>query len=329
MLNINDISVNEYINNINADNFDKIALEVYNLQSVKNELYARYTQLVNANVTKLTDIPFLPISFFKTHHICLDGMTAHQQVFESSGTTSQTLKSKHYIHSVDMYKSSSLKGFSDSYGNPEEYTFLALLPSYLERGNSSLVYMVNMLMEQSKQTYNGFYLNEYEKLADVLKLLNAAQKKVILFGVTFALLDFAAAYPMDMHNVTIIETGGMKGRGKELTREEVHAQLTSSWGVSAIHSEYGMTELLSQAYSKGNGIYQPANTMKVMVRDINTPLKNYIEGVGVLNIIDLANIYSCSFIETEDIGRVHADGSFEVLGRLDNTALRGCSLMTV
>ncbi|MEZ5015984.1 MAG: acyl transferase [Flavipsychrobacter sp.] len=329
MLNINDISVYDYINSINEDNFDEIALQVYNLQISKNKLYGDYTDLVNAKVSKIEDVPFLPISFFKTHHVCLEGYNNFVRVFESSGTTNQALKSKHFISNTDIYNASSLKGFTYFFGDPKEYVFLALLPSYLERGNSSLVYMVNMLMQSSNQEEGGFYLNEYEKLASILQQLAKERKKVILFGVTFALLDFATTYPFHMDNVIVIETGGMKGRGKELTREEVHQQLTTSWGIDSVHSEYGMTELLSQAYSKGNGIYKPSKTMKVLVRDINDPLVNHTDGVGILNIIDLANLYSCSFIETEDIGKVYADGSFEVLGRLDNTALRGCSLMAV
>ncbi len=330
MPHILDRTVEDYFNSINELNFDEIALEVYKYQLGNNSLYKSYADLlgVDASLNDTSSIPFLPISFFKTHKVSIDEASEHQQCFESSGTTGSQV-SKHWVLDNSVYDRSILEGFQQFYGNPKDYTILALLPSYLERGNSSLVYMAKKLMDTSRHENNGFYLDEYSQLSRIIRRLGQQRQKVLLIGVTFALLDFADKYPMDMNHVTVLETGGMKGRGKELTREEVHLKLTNSWGMETIHSEYGMTELLSQAYSKGNGIYYPSKTMKVLVREISDPLSVSSTGMGVLNIIDLSNINSCSFIATEDLGRVYSDGSFEVLGRLDHTALRGCNLMVV
>jgi hypothetical protein len=275
----------------------------------------------------LVSIPFLPVSFFKTHEVVTTDFEP-EFVFESSGTT-QTVSSRHYIKSLDLYEASFLNGFSLRYGNPDEWCILGLLPSYLERGNSSLVYMVKRLMEKSQHPNNAFFLNNWEGLYNTLQLLETNGQQTLLIGVTFALLDFAAQCRLKCYSTTVMETGGMKGRREELTREEVHGLLKKSFGVPAIHSEYGMTELLSQAYSKGDGLFQCPPWMRVLVRDEDDPLNVRLTGRGAINVIDLANKYSCSFIATDDVGEVYEDGSFKILGRLDNSDLRGCSLLAL
>jgi phenylacetate-coenzyme A ligase PaaK-like adenylate-forming protein len=282
------------------------------------------------NVDDIRKIPFLPISFFKSHTVLCAPYTTTDTtlVFESSGTTGEN-NSKHYVADEAVYQKSLLLGFANVYGAPSQYAILALLPSYLERKNASLVYMANELMNASGNKNNGFYINEWEKLNSRLLSLQASGIKTLLIGVTFALLDFAEAYPMALTNTIVMETGGMKGRKKEMTRQEVHNLLKKQWELDAVHSEYGMTELLSQAYAVKDGIYTPSATMKVMVREMNDPLDVAESGNGLLNVIDLANIHSCSFIATDDIATVYSDGTFEVLGRADHTALRGCSLMAV
>ena len=320
----------EWIANINAKNFDEIALNVFRYQFENNQLYREFAQLLKKtpdSVGKITDIPFLPIHFFKTHTV-KTGTFDTNLIFESSGTTS-TVNSQHFVKDSALYTASFLKGFEMYYGNPKDYVFLCLLPSYLERNNSSLVYMAKELIAQSNHSESGFYLNEWEALADKIKQIQAQGKKYILLGVTFALLDFADAYPIDMTGIIVMETGGMKGRKEEMTRQQVHEHLQKAWQLDQIHSEYGMTELLSQAYSKENGIFYPGNSMKTLIRSLEDPLEIRQKGKGVLNIIDLANVYSCSFIATEDMGYIFEDGSFEVRGRLDLSALRGCSLMAL
>lgn len=320
----------EWIANINVTNFDEIALSVFLYQFEHNQLYQEFAQLIGKtpnNVRKIEDIPFLPIHFFKTHAV-KTGSFNTDIIFESSGTTS-TVNSQHYIKDPTLYTASFLKGFEMYYGNPQDYVFLCLLPSYLERNNSSLVYMAKELIAQSKHPESGFYLNEWQTLAQQLQAVKAEGKKCILLGVTFALLDFADAYPMDLSGIVIMETGGMKGRKEEMTRDQVHEHLQKAWQLEQIHSEYGMTELLSQAYSKAKGIFYPGNSMKVLVRALEDPLEINATGKGVLNIIDLANIHSCSFIATDDLGYINNDGSFEVRGRVDYSALRGCSLMAL
>lgn len=316
-------------------NFEETALQIFQFQYRHNIVYKKYVQLLGVQpheVNNIKQIPFLPISFFKTHTIKTTTFNA-AAIFESSGTTA-TINSKHHIKNLELYEQSFMAGFQKFYGNVKDYCVIGLLPSYLERGNSSLVYMVNHLIKQSGHAQSGFYLHEYDKLAAVLKTLEAAGQKTILIGVTFALLDFAAACPMPLRYTTIVETGGMKGRREELLREEVHAILKNAFGVNNIHSEYGMTELLSQAWSKGNGIFYPASTLQILLRDEEDPLtiKNIQRGQkarGVINMIDLANIYSCSFIATDDLGEIYADGSFSVIGRMDSADLRGCSLLTI
>jgi hypothetical protein len=272
-------------------------------------------------------IPFLPISFFKTQEVVC-GRFEPQAVFESSGTT-QTTNSRHFVKDISLYKKSFLHCFELFYGPVKDWCILALLPAYLERKNSSLVMMADVLIGLSENKYSGFYLYNHEELFQVLEKLEKAGQKTLLLGVTFALLDFAEKYSLPLNHTIIMETGGMKGRREELTREQVHSIIKKSFSVSNVHSEYGMTELLSQAYSKADGVFNCPPWMKIVLRDEDDPFAISGSGTGVINIIDLANIYSCSFIASDDAGRLHADGSFEVLGRLDHSDIRGCSLLTV
>jgi phenylacetate-coenzyme A ligase PaaK-like adenylate-forming protein len=321
----------ENILQVSAASFEGMALGIFGYQHANNPLYRAYCDALRVDARKITtcrQIPFLPISFFKTHRVVTGEARETGLVFESSGTTGET-PSRHYIADAGLYESSLLGGFEQFYGRPEQYAILALLPSYLERKNASLVHMARVLMEKSGHTANGFYINEWQQLSDTLKQLEQAGQKTLLLGVTFALLDFAAAMPMPLRNTIVMETGGMKGRREEMTRKAVHDELKERFGLQQVHSEYGMTELLSQAYAPADGLFSCTNTMRVMVRDMNDPLDVTEAGAGCLNIIDLANINSCSFIATDDIGKIYADGTFEVLGRMDHSALRGCSLMAV
>jgi len=270
----------------------------------------------------------MPVEFFKTHKISSNQLPG--QIVFSSSSTSGKGESLHYVADLNIYQKSFEKAFELFYGDIKEYCFIALLPSYLERQGSSLIMMCDELIKKSAHPLSGFYLNEYDKLAEVLNQLKEKKQKTILLGVTFALLDFAAKYPIDLPGLIIMETGGMKGRGKELTRNEMHKILRGSFGVNAIHSEYGMTELLSQAYAKADGIFECPSWMKIIISDINDPFRIRQTGQsGIINIIDLANIYSCCFIQTSDIGKLRDEGRFEVLGRLDNSDLRGCSLLAL
>lgn len=311
------------------DHFEAFALQVYRYQYEHNELYRRYHEALRIKpeaFSGLEQIPFLPISFFKTHKVsCIAGKEP-ELVFDSSGTTGM-VPSKHYVADRVLYDTVALAGFEHFYGPVADLTILALLPSYLERSGSSLVHMAQMLMDRSMQEHNGFYLNEWEELAAKLRILTKGGRKVLLLGVTFALLDFAEQYPMDLEGVIVMETGGMKGRKEEWTRAQVHRFLKKRWNLQCVHSEYGMTELLSQAYAAADGIFTPIPSLRALVRDVQDPLDTAPHGSGALNIIDLANIHSCSFIATEDMGKVNPDGTFEVLGRMDFAALRGCSLM--
>jgi Acyl-protein synthetase, LuxE len=323
----------EDVLDVNAGSFENIALQLFQQQYGSNEVYRAYCDALAINagqVSRLEAIPFLPISFFKTHKVITTGAMpgAQQLVFESSGTTGENT-SRHYVQDATLYERALLQGFEQFYGPPRQYAILALLPSYLERRNASLVHMARVLMEHSRHPANGFYINEWDKLRGTLEMLEQQGRKTLLLGVTFALLDFAAASPMSLASTVVMETGGMKGRREELTRTEVHRQLKQQWQLAEVHSEFGMTELLSQAYAAANGLFRCTSTMRTFVRDINDPLEVMPHGTGALNIIDLANIHSCSFIATEDIGNLYEDGSFEVLGRMDNSALRGCSLMAV
>ena len=316
---------------VNETTFEQVALEVYGFQFEQVEIYRMFSESLKkspTSVKQLEDIPFLPIEFFKTYSV-MKKCTEAMKVFESSGTTGTT-PSKHYVADTAIYERSFLKGFRQFYGDPGDFVILALLPSYLERGNSSLIYMADKLIQLSGKKESGFFLNEFEKLREILVDLKARKQKVILLGVTFALLDFAELFPFEFPDLIIMETGGMKGKRQELPREEVHEILCAAFGVSKIHSEYGMTELLSQAYSKGYGIFESVPWMKIIARDVYDPLILQGPGkAGGVNIIDLANIFSCSFIATNDLAKVNANGSFEILGRMDNAEIRGCNLMVL
>jgi hypothetical protein len=309
--------------------FEQLALDLFRLQAKENRLYRSFIQALKidpANVNTVASIPFLPIGFFKNHEVVTGNFTP-EVVFESSGTT-QTGNSRHLVKSVELYRRSFTRAFEMFYGSPEEWCIIGLLPSYLERQNSSLVMMVNDLIATSNRPQSGFYLYEHKKLAGVLQQNEAAKQKTLLIGVTFALLDFANVFKFPLQYTTIMETGGMKGRRKEITRTEVHEILKQAWQLDSVHSEYGMTELLSQAYSSGDGLFRCPQWMKIILRDEDDPLTVRADNTsGLINVIDLANIYSCAFIATDDIGKLYTDGSFEVIGRMDSSDVRGCSLM--
>jgi hypothetical protein len=321
------------INNIFLDadkRFNQFCVETYQFQHQYNQVYQKWVNLIHpeaVNEKTPSSIPALPIGFFKDFVVTAGDFNA-AKVFESSGTTGMET-SKHYVKSLELYEQSFLQSFQLFYGDIKNWCVLALLPSYLERDSSSLVYMANCLIEKSGHPQSGFYLYNHSELNTTIQALEQNGQKTILLGVSFALLDFSNAYPQQLKHTIVMETGGMKGRGKELTKNELHQILMKNLGVNSIHAEYGMTELLSQAYSSGNGRYNCPPWMKVLVQSEEDPLLVQESGVGLLVIIDLANLYSCSFIATQDIGRVFTDGSFEVLGRMDNSDLRGCSLMVV
>jgi hypothetical protein len=303
------------------DQFWQTSKIIFNWQAAHNPVYKQWVAL-----NKSSAIPFLPISFFKTQDVFIGEKPVN--LFESSGTT-QDVKSHHWVQDLSLYEASFLKGFELFYGKPSNYCIIGLLPSYLERKHSSLVYMVDKLIKASGHAQSGFYLDDFTKLNEVLHDLENQKQKVWFIGVSFALTDFALAYPQKLNSTIVLETGGMKGRKEELTRNELHQLLREHLGTSTIHSEYGMTELLSQAYAIKEGVFKCPPWMKVMVAEEEDPTAIKEIGRGVLHIIDLANIYSCSFIATEDIGEVFEDGSFTVLGRLDASARRGCSLLVV
>lgn len=321
------------INNIfsvNESRFNDLCYSVFEWQYQQNDIYQKWVDLLGKFPVKnqiLQRIPALPISFFKEQKV-VTGKWQEQKVFESSGTTGM-ITSRHYIADLTLYEQSFIKGFELQYGSVKDWCVLALLPAYLERENSSLVYMANKLIEGSTHHQSGFYLYNYSDLANTLSDLELKGQKTLLIGVTFALLDFSAQFPMNLSTTIVMETGGMKGRGKELTRIELHETLSNRLGIESVHAEYGMTELLSQAYSLGGGRYKCPPWMKVFLRKEDDPFELISEGTGLIQIIDLANIHSCSFIATQDIGKVYLDGSFEVLGRMDHADIRGCSLMVV
>jgi Acyl-protein synthetase, LuxE len=320
---------------VDDGSFAETALVVFRFQYLNNPVYQRFCDTLKTDIRKIdsiSKIPFLPISFFKTHPITTTEFSP-EAIFESSGTT-QTINSKHLVKVLSLYEKSFNKAFQLFYGAVSEWCIIALLPSYLERKNSSLVMMADKLIAQSKHPNSGFYLNELRPLQQVLSELEQQGQKTLLMGVTFALLDFAEQYPMQLHHTTLMETGGMKGRRKEMTRQQVHEVLTAAFQIENIHSEYGMTELLSQAYSKGKGIFNCPPWMKILIREEDDPFAVHQQSdnkivPGAINVIDLANIYSCSFIATDDAGKLYPDSSFEVLGRLDNTDIRGCSLLVL
>ena len=318
--------------------FENKAIEIFYLQADKNPVYKIYIEQLGINAKKvkhISQIPFLPIEFFKSHKVVTSSIINHQPstMFQSSGTTGIE-RSRHYVSDISHYEKSFRKGFEIFYGDIKQYSILALLPSYYENKNSSLIYMVMDLIKRSDNKYSAFYNLKDENIAPTIQNLLQKKQKVMLFGVSFALLDFFPDIKKRSGDLIVLETGGMKGRKEEITRDELHKILCEKFGVKKIHSEYGMTELLSQAYSNGNGIFKCPPWMKIFAREVNDPFQITGEELrmkngfsGAINVIDLANINSCSFIATQDLGKVYRDGSFKVLGRMDNSDLRGCNLM--
>jgi hypothetical protein len=319
------------------DNFEALSIDVFHYQYANNGLYRKYCDLTKSDIgtiEHLNEIPFLPIQFFKTQQITTGAFEA-EAIFESSGTTG-SINSKHYVKDLNWYTKSFLEGFDLFYGNIESYCILGLLPSYLERKNASLVYMVDSLIKKSKNELSGFHLYDHKKLHEIIKSNEANQQKTLLIGVSYALLDFAESFPIKLNNTIVMETGGMKGKREEMTKQSLHQALTKQFEVEHIHSEYGMTELLSQAYSFGNGIFSTPTWMKILLRSEDNPLQTYSNVLkengtqrGVVNVIDLANIDSCSFIATDDTGIIYPDATFEITGRLNNSDIRGCGLMII
>ncbi|MBU0764902.1 MAG: acyl transferase [Bacteroidetes bacterium] len=311
--------------------FRVLASDIFRYQAQENDVYREFAFHMKINPLKVTaveDIPFLPVEFFKRRRV-ITGKDDVGHCFVSSSTTGST-PSKHYVADIGLYEKSFLSCFRKFYGPPDDYCILALLPGYLERKDSSLVYMVNSMIEKGGHSDSGFYLGDHNSLRNKLLKLEKAGQKTILIGVAFALMDFALKHKLELKHTVVMETGGMKGRRKEIVKEELHQILQERLGVEAIHSEYGMTELLSQAYSKGNNCFHCPPWMKVMIRDIYDPMSYVATGrIGGINVVDLANLYSCSFVETQDLGRINSDGSFEVLGRFDHSDVRGCNLMAV
>ena len=319
--------VEEIFNIHSEEEFVKICLQIYELQMDNNPIYSAYSQIILKGEIpkKLEEIPFLPIEFFKTEQIiCVTQKI--EEIFLSSGTTGN--QSKHLVSDLSIYENSFQNAFQLFYGDITDYCILSLLPNYREREGSSLIYMVDDLIKRSKHPKSGFYLNNYKEVSETILELEKNGQKTLLIGVSYALLDMAKDYPMKLENTIIMETGGTKGKRKELLKEELHKLLKEAFSLDSIHSEYGMTELLSQSYSEGDNIFKTPPWKKVLIRDVNDPLtilgKNRSGGI---NIIDLANIYSCPFIATQDLGRLHEDESFSVLGRFDNSDVRGCNLL--
>ena len=325
------ISTHDIFTISNQKQFDKMALKVFRFQYENNLVYREFCDFLKTEVQKvktIQEIPFLPIQFFKSHSV-VSNTNPIQTTFTSSGTTGM-VTSKHLVTDVSIYEESYRKGFSQFYGNIEDYVVLALLPSYLEREGSSLIHMVDDLIQLSNHPESGFYLHNYDELIEKIIQLDQSGQNVILIGVTYALLDLIEKQSFQLENTIIMETGGMKGKRKEMIREELHQQLCNGFGVKSIHSEYGMTELLSQAYSLGDGIFECPSWMQISIRDTEDALSYVREGkTGGINVIDLANINSCSFIATQDLGKKYSNGSFEVLGRFDHSDIRGCNLMVV
>lgn len=312
-----------------SQDFENLALDVFHFQYQNCTVYQKFCDALDLDVNAvqaLNNIPFLPVELFKKHQV-VSFNGDPEIVFSSSGTTG-SIRSTHYVYDLKLYEKSFLKSFRLFYGDPSDYCILALLPAYLEREGSSLVYMADQLIKASGHPLGGFHLNDLGVLNEKLKMLMDVDQKILLIGVSFALLDLAEQYPMPLKNTIVMETGGMKGRRREMIRHELHQQLCDAFGQTVIHSEYGMTELLSQAYSKGDGLFTAPPWMRVLIRESNDPLAFVNDGcTGGVNIVDLANIYSCSFIATQDLGKINPDGSFEVLGRFDNSDVRGCNLM--
>ena len=312
------------------EDFNTFSIEIFNFQYLNNKIYSAFVKQFNiepSSVKQYSQIPFLPVEFFKTHDVICGKKKTSDIIFTSSSTTSQ-IPSQHIVSDISVYEKSFLKGFEFFYGSPKDYAIIALLPNYLERKGSSLVYMFEKLIQLSGNPKSGFFLEDYTKLKSVVSDLKKSNQKTLLIGVTYALLNLAEQDCKLNDNFTVMETGGMKGRRNELLKEELHAILKEKLNATNIHSEYGMTELLSQAYSKGNGLFDCPPWMRVLVRDTEDPLSFVKENkTGGLNIIDLANINSCSFIATQDLGRIKSNGQFELMGRFDNSDIRGCNLM--
>lgn len=314
--------------NHTEESFNKLSLEIFYFQAKHNPVYKKYLSFLKIKVSEIktvNEIPYLPIAFFKTHEVVCEPNN-RLVTYSSSGTGG--VQSKHIVHDLELYQESFTKGFEYFYGSIKEYTILALLPSYMERKGSSLIYMCEKLIGISQKKESGFYLNEHALLFDVLNKLESQKIKTLLIGVSFGLLDFTDRYKINLENTIVMETGGMKGRRKEIIREELHGILGTCFKQKEIHSEYGMTELLSQAYSKKEQVFECPPWMRVSCRDTNDPLSSNKKSGG-LNIIDLANVYSCSFIATQDLGKVYENGRFEVLGRFDSSDIRGCNLMVL
>jgi phenylacetate-coenzyme A ligase PaaK-like adenylate-forming protein len=323
---------NSLIFNISSEaDFNKKALELFKFQFEENPVYRSFCDLLYkhpSDIKKLEDIPFLPIKFFKTHEV-LSAKKEIQKTFTSSGTTG-SMVSQHHVLDLNLYKRSFQNGFAHFYGNIEDYAVLALLPSYLEREGSSLVYMVEDIIQESKHPKSGFYLDDLYALKQTLLALEKSGQKTLLIGVSYALLDLIEFHQFELKHTIIMETGGMKGRRKELIKSELYSILKKGFGVNTIHSEYGMTELLSQAYSKGDGLFSSPPWMNVLIRDPEDALTILPKGKsGGINIIDLANVHSCAFIATQDLGKIHENGTLEVLGRFDQSDIRGCNLMVL
>ena len=315
---------------INQDDFLEMAQEIFRYQAHKNQVYSKFLKSLRKDYSEadsLIQIPFLPAGFFRDNKV-VTGNKPAEIIFESSGTKG-TLTARHYVSDLEIYKESFLRTFSGFFGDPSQYFIAALLPSYTERENSSLVFMMDEIIKSSNYNESGFYNNNIPLMLSRIETAKNRGRKIFLMGVSFALIDLAEKYHPDLSGIIIVETGGMKGRRKELTRGELHFILKSRFNADTIHSEYGMTELLSQAYSKEGGRFYSPPWMKIFIRDLQDPLSVISQPgeTGGINIIDLANINSCSFIATDDLGKVHEDGSFEVLGRLDNSDIRGCNLM--
>lgn len=310
--------------------FDELAIKLYNYQVKNNPTFAKYLELINAPkvITSILEINFLPITFFKSHQV-ITGNFIPTKIFTSSSTTG-TIPSKHYVSNIEIYEKSYLTAFGINYGSPTNYTFLYLLPNYLERKGSSLIEMAEGLHRKSKKNHNPYYLYDFEKLANDIDLFKKKNQKIFLLGVTYALLDFAEKHSSNMHGHIVMETGGMKGRKEELTRVQIHSELKKQFNLQHIHAEYGMTELLSQAYSKNEGLYNTPPWMKIYITDPNDPFTILPIGkTGIVNIIDLANIESCAFIQTQDLGKINPDNTFEIIGRVDFSEIRGCNLLYV
>jgi phenylacetate-coenzyme A ligase PaaK-like adenylate-forming protein len=313
----------------NEEDFNRVALEVFNYQFENNKVYKQYVENLHIDTSAIrhySEIPFLPIQFFKTQNVSTLNQKP-QITFTSSGTTGM-INSQHHVYDLEWYEMSFRKAFEQFYGNIEDIAVLALLPSYLEREGSSLIYMVDDLIQASQQPESNYFLYNHDELYATLQELKAKGTKTLIIGVTYALLDFVEKYKVDFPELIVMETGGMKGKRKEMIREELHHILCTGFSVSTIHSEYGMTELLSQGYSKGQGLFQTPKWMKILIRDTNDPLSLIQNSnTGAINVIDLANIHSCSFIATQDLGKIYPDQSFEILGRFDNADIRGCNLL--